>query len=101
MYKLALAGKYYFIHIFGRFHTVSVLGYVVGVLFIIVCVALVGLVLAQEGKNQGLGAIQGTVENTYWGKNKGRSREGVLKKVTVALSVLFIVCAIVLNMGIL
>ena len=79
----------------------NVLGYVFGVLFIIVCVALVVLVLAQEGKNQGLGAIQGTVENTYWGKNKVRSREGVLKKVTVALSVLFIVFAIVLNMGIL
>ena len=79
----------------------SVLGYVFGVLFIIVCVALVVLVLAQEGKNQGLGAIQGTVENTYWGKNKGRSREGVLKKITIALSVLFIVLAIVLNMGIL
>ena len=79
----------------------NVLGYVFGVLFIIVCVALVVLVLAQEGKNQGLGAIQGTVENTYWGKNKGRSREGVLKKITVALSVLFIVFAIVLNMGIL
>ena len=79
----------------------SVLAYVFGVLFIIVCVALVVLVLAQEGKNQGLGAIQGTVENTYWGKNKGRSREGVLKKITIALSVLFIVFAIVLNMGIL
>ncbi|MBP3825045.1 MAG: preprotein translocase subunit SecG [Butyrivibrio sp.] len=79
----------------------SVLGYVFGVLFIIVCVALVVLVLAQEGKNQGLGAIQGTVENTYWSKNKGRSREGVLKKITIALSVLFIVFAIVLNMGIL
>ena len=79
----------------------NVLGYVFGVLFIIVCVALVVLVLAQEGKNQGLGAIQGTVENTYWGKNKGRSRDGVLKKITIALSVLFIVFAIVLNMGIL
>ena len=79
----------------------SVLGYVFGVLFIIVCVALVVLVLAQEGKNQGLGAIQGTVENTYWSKNKGRSREGVLKKITIALSVLFVVFAIVLNMGIL
>jgi preprotein translocase subunit SecG len=80
---------------------VSVLAYVVGVIFIIVCVALVGLVLAQEGKNQGLGAIQGTVENTYWGKNRGRSREGILKKVTIALSVLFIVLAIALNMGVL
>ena len=78
----------------------SVLDYVFGVVFIIVCLALCGLVLAQEGKNQGLGAIQGTVENTYWGKNKGRSREGVLKKVTVVLSFAFIILGIVLNMGI-
>ena len=77
----------------------SPLDYVFGVIFILVCVALVVLVLSQEGKNQGLGAIQGTVENTYWGKNKGRSREGILKKGTIALSVLFIVLAIVLNMG--
>ncbi len=77
----------------------SVLDYVFGVLFIIICIALVVLVLAQEGKNQGLGAIQGTVENTYWGRNKGRSREGILKKVTIALSVLFIVFGILLNMG--
>ena len=79
---------------------VSVLDYVVGVIFILVCVALIVLVLSQEGKNQGLGAIQGTVENTYWGKNRGRSREGVLKKATVALSLLFIVLSIVLNIGI-
>ena len=78
----------------------SVLDYVFGVLFIIICLALCALVLAQEGKNQGLGAIQGTVENTYWGKNKGRSREGILKKVTVVLSFAFIILGIVLNMGI-
>ena len=72
----------------------SVLSYVVGVVFMLICAALVVLVLAQEGKNQGLGAIQGTIDNTYWGKNKGRSREGVFKKVTV----LFIVISIVLNM---
>lgn len=77
----------------------SALDYVFGVVFIIICVALVVLVLAQEGKNQGLGAIQGTVENTYWSKNKGRSREGMLKKITVGLSVLFIVFGIVLNMN--
>jgi len=79
---------------------VSALDYVFGVVFIIVCAALVVLVLAQEGKNQGLGAIQGTVENTYWSKNKGRSREGVLKKVTICLSALFIIVSLVLNMNI-
>ena len=78
----------------------NVLDYIVGVVFMLVCAALVVLVLAQEGKSQGLGTIQGTIENTYWGKNKGRSREGVLKKVTICLSVLFVVIALVLNMNI-
>lgn len=77
----------------------SALDYVFGVVFIIVCAALVVLVLAQEGKNQGLGAIQGTVENTYWSKNKGRSREGVLKRATFVLSVLFVVFSVILNMN--
>ena len=78
----------------------SALSYVFGILFIIICAVLVVLVLAQEGKSQGLGAIQGSMENTYWGKNKGRSKEGMLKKASVALSVLFIVLSIVLDMGI-
>ncbi|WP_026652808.1 preprotein translocase subunit SecG [Butyrivibrio proteoclasticus] len=77
----------------------TVINYVVGVVFMIICVALVVLVLAQEGKNQGLGAIQGSVENTYWSKNKGRSREGILKKITCGLAVLFIVISLVLNMN--
>ena len=76
----------------------KVLLIVIGIVFILVCAALVVLVLAQEGKSQGLGAIQGTVENTYWGKNKGRSREGVLKTVTIVLSFLFVILAILLNM---
>ena len=76
----------------------KVLLYVIGVVFMLICAALVVRVLAQEGKSQGLGAIQGTVENTYWGKNKGRSREGILKKVTICLSFLFVILAIVLNM---
>ena len=71
---------------------------VLAIIFIVDCVALVTLVLAQEGKTQGLGSIQGFAETTYWGQIKGRSKEGVLKKVTVVLSVLFIVLSIVLNM---
>ena len=76
----------------------AVLKIVLAIIFVLDCIALVTLVLAQEGKTQGLGAIQGTVENTYWGKNKGRSREGVLKTVTIVLSFAFVILAIVLNM---
>ena len=69
------------------------------VIFIIVCIAITILVLLQEGKSQGLGAISGAAE-TYWGKNKGRSMEGMLVKLTKICAVLFILLAIVLNMNV-
>ena len=65
--------------------------------FIIVSVILAALVLMQEGKSAGLGAISGAAE-TYWGKNKGRSMEGALVKSTKFLAILFIVLAAVLNL---
>ena len=68
------------------------------VLFIIVCIALTVIILMQEGKSAGLGAIAGAAD-TYWGKNKGRSMEGMLVKLTRVLVVLFIVISEVLNIG--
>ena len=69
------------------------------VIFIILSVALAAIILMQEGKSAGLGAIAGAAD-TYWGKNKGRSMEGMLVKITRACVVLFLVIAMVLNMGI-
>ena len=45
------------------------------IIFILICIALTVVVLAQEGKDAGLGAIGG-LGDTYWGKNKARSMEG-------------------------
>ena len=45
---------------------------------------------------QGLGALQGT-QDTYWGKNKGRSAEGLLVKFTIGLVVVFFLLAIIMN----
>ena len=53
----------------------------------------------QESKSAGLGAIAGAAD-TYWGKNKGRSMEGMLVKLTRLFVILFIVIAAVLNMSI-
>ena len=69
------------------------------ILFILVCIALTVLVLMQEGKSAGLGAISGAAE-TYWGKNKGRSMEGLLVKLTKILAVSFIVLAAILNLNV-
>ena len=64
----------------------GVLRVILTVLFILDCIALVIVVLMQEGKAAGLGAISGAAE-TYWGKNKGRSMEGMLVKLTKVLAV--------------
>mgnify|MGYP002703792340 FL=1 len=69
------------------------------IVFIIICIALVILVLMQEGKSAGLGAISGAAE-TYWGKYKGRSMEGTLVKVTKFFAVGFIVLAAILNLNV-
>ncbi len=69
------------------------------ILFILVCIALTVLVLLQEGKAAGLGAISGAAE-TYWGKNKGRSMEGMLVKLTKVCAVLFILLAVILNLNV-
>lgn len=76
----------------------AVLRIILTIVFIIVCLGLVVLVLMQEGKSAGLGAISGAAE-TYWGKNKGRSMEGTLVKITKVLAVLFIVLAVILNIN--
>ena len=71
---------------------------VLSVIYIIICVVITVVILLQEGKRAGLtGAISGAAES-YWGKNKGRSMEGKLEKITKVMIVLFFVLSIVLNM---
>ena len=72
---------------------------ILSVIFVLICLALTVIVLLQEGKSQGLGAIGGMAES-YWGKNKGRSMEGNLEKWTKILMVVFFILAIVLNLSI-
>ena len=58
---------------------------VINIIFILVCVAL--------------GSISGAAE-TYWGRNKGRSMEGMLVKITKILAVFFMLLAVVLNLNV-
>ena len=83
----------------GGVGQLGVLKIILTVLFIIICIALVVLVLMQEGKSAGLGAISGAAE-TYWGKNKGRSMEGLLVKLTKVLAACFMLLAVILNLNV-
>ena len=76
----------------------AILRTILTVIFVLVCIAAVILVLLQEGRSAGLGAIAGGAE-TYWGKNKGRSMEGRLVMATRIMVFLFLVIAAVLNIG--
>ena len=80
----------------GLWGNMEILRIILTVIFIVMCIALTVLVLMQEGKDAGLGAIAGGAE-TYWGKNKGRSMEGLLVKITKWLAIGFMVVAVILN----
>ena len=77
----------------------EILRYILMGIFVLVCIVATVLVLLQEGRSQGLGAIAGAAES-YWGKNKGRSMEGNLVKWTKILMVVFFVLAVILNLSI-
>lgn len=68
------------------------------VIFVLVCIALTVIVLMQEGKDAGLGSLSGQ-SDSYWGKNKSRSMEGNMVRITRGLAIGFIVLALILNLG--
>jgi len=77
---------------------VDILKVIVQIIYILVCIVLTVLVLKQEGKSEGLsGALTGTTD-TYWSKNKSRSKEGFIDNTTKILGVTFILLSVVLNL---
>ena len=66
------------------------------VIHVIISIILVAIVLMQHGKQQGLsGAIAGGAE-TFFGKNKGRTVDAMLKKFTSVVAALFIISSVAL-----
>ena len=69
---------------------------IISILLILDSIALIGLVLMQQGKVAGLsGAISGAAES-YFGKNRARTMEGRMEKWTKILGALFLVIAFAL-----
>ena len=71
---------------------------VVTVIHILIAFGLVATVLFQSSKSQGLsGSIAGGAE-TFFGKNKGKTMDGVLAKLTVVLAILFVITSVSLSL---
>lgn len=68
---------------------------VLGIVLIITSIALVAIVLLQEGRSAGLsGAIAGGAES-FLGKNKSKTIESKLVSITKILAIVFFVLSLV------
>lgn len=64
---------------------------------LVLCIVLTVIIIFQQGRQQGLGAISGAAD-TFLSKNKSKSLDATLSKITVVLAVLFIALTLVLNL---
>ena len=59
-------------------------------LIILLSAFLIVLILLQPAKQEGVGAISGSTD-TFFSKNKGRTREGMLMRMTIVVSIVIFV----------
>lgn len=74
----------------------GVWGIVLGVLLAIVAVAIIIVIILQEGNQQGIGAVTG-VADSYFSKNKARSIDAFLSRWTKFFAAIFVVFVLALN----
>ena len=70
----------------------AVVTVLITIILVVSACVLIGTVLLQPGESNGLGAIAGGAE-TFFGKNKGRTLDAKLNKITKVLCAVFIVLA--------
>ena len=65
---------------------------------LIICLALTILAMVQSKDDAGLSStITGSSTNNFFEKNKGRTKEGMQKKWTIILGILFVILTIALS----
>ena len=76
----------------------EVLKYLLVAIYAIVCLALIVIAMLQSNEDSGAsGTIMGSSTSNFFEKNKGRTKEGKLKRWTIILGSVFAVLTIVLG----
>lgn len=76
--------------------SLSTLNIVLAILLFVSAIFLIVAVLIQSGKSKGVsGAITGGASETYFGKNKSKSRDKKLSLITAIVAIVFVVLAVV------
>lgn len=69
------------------------------ILEFILAIIMIALVLMQQSKSDGLkGLTGGSSQDSFFSKNRGRTGEAFLKKLTVITAILFAINTIAMNM---
>ncbi len=66
------------------------------IVHVVLALVLILVVLLQNGKSAGLSGSIGGGAETFFGKNKARTIDGMLEKATAVVALLFIVTSVVL-----
>lgn len=74
----------------------GVLGIVLGVILGIVSIAIIVVIILQEGNQQGIGVVTGAADS-YFSKNKARSIDAFLSRWTKVFAAVFVLFVIALN----
>lgn len=76
----------------------GVLKYIVLAIYLIICIALIIVATIQtKDANGASAAITGSSTSNFYEKNKGRTKEGKMKRLTIILGIAFIVVTIALG----
>lgn len=77
---------------------VNVLKTILTVIYFINCLVLIVICLMQSKDDEGAsGTIVGGSSSSFYEKNKGRTREGKLKNLTIILGIVFVLLTICLG----
>ena len=69
---------------------------ILSIVVVLLSLVLTVLVLVQNSKSEGLDAMVGSAAESFFGKNKARSLDAKLSKMTVGVSIAFFVLTAVL-----
>ena len=77
---------------------IEIIRNIVLVIYVIDCIALIILATVQAKDTSGASqTVTGAAANNFYESNKGRTKEGRLKRFTIISGVLFVILAVVLT----
>lgn len=69
---------------------------IVGILMIVFSIAIIAIILLQQGRRKGIGVVSGGVDS-FLSKNKARTADAILSRITKYVAIAFFALTVVAN----